>query len=147
MDLREYQKKAVKTFKPHRELTPHEAEILDWSLGLPGEVGEVAELVKHSIFHNEPMDLMKLAKEIGDVMWYIAALCKSYNIPLELVGRLNIAKLTHRHNGTFCFDKSAERHSRERKFEATAEYQELAEIFQALADGFVWEADDNADRA
>lgn len=125
MDFKTYQKGTTATFKPHRVLTAKDAEQLDWTLGLPGEVGEVVELIKHNIFHNEPMDKMKLAKEIGDVLWYIAALCKSYDIPLESCAELNLAKLQHRHGGSFSFSKSADRHAREAAFEETEEYARL----------------------
>jgi NTP pyrophosphatase (non-canonical NTP hydrolase) len=125
MEFKNYQEGTTKTFKPHRELTTKEAEILDWAIGLPGEVGEVSELIKHNIFHNEPIDKMKLAKEIGDVLWYVAALCKSYDIPMDACAALNLAKLEHRHGGSFSFANSADRHAREEKFEETNIYKEL----------------------
>jgi NTP pyrophosphatase (non-canonical NTP hydrolase) len=125
MDFKKYQEGTTRTFKPHRELTAHEAEILDWSTGLTGEVGEVAELIKHNIFHNETIDKMKLSKEIGDVLWYVSALCKVYDIPMEACAELNLAKLEHRHGSAFSFDKSANRHAQEEKFTDTIVYQDL----------------------
>lgn len=125
MDFKEYQDGTTRTFKPHRPLTAEEAGQLDWAIGLPGEVGEVVELVKHNIFHNEPIDKMALAKEIGDVLWYLAALSKSYDIPLDAAATLNLAKLAHRHGGSFSFNKSADRHEREEQFTDTELYKTL----------------------
>ncbi|MEG1636124.1 MAG: nucleoside triphosphate pyrophosphohydrolase family protein [Cellulosilyticaceae bacterium] len=128
MEFQEYQNSTTKTFKPHFELTAKESEILDWSLGLPGEVGEVTELVKHSIFHKEEIDKMTLAKELGDILWYIAALSKSYDIPMDAFAQLNLAKLQHRHGGSYNSAGSAERHEKEAKFEETETYQILKSI-------------------
>lgn len=127
MNLQQYQQETTSTFKPRTALDEHQAEVLDWAVGLSGEVGEVSELIKHHIFHGEELDKMKLAKEIGDVLWYLSALCASTGIPLESCAELNIAKLQHRHGGKFSFDKSANRHAIETKFEDTEEYAKLKE--------------------
>lgn len=130
----EYQQEVCKTFKAHRELTAKEAELLDWTLGLPGEVGEVCEIVKHSVFHGEPCDKMKLAKELGDIMWYVAAVAETMNIPLDSALALNINKLRHRYaGGTFDKMMSADRHAREAKFESTEIFALIqADILQGV---------------
>ena len=65
------------------------------ALGLCGEAGEVAEKIKKSIrdghFNEEDV-----AKEIGDVLWYVAALCQSLNICMEVAAMNNILKLESR---------------------------------------------------
>jgi NTP pyrophosphatase (non-canonical NTP hydrolase) len=135
MDFKKYQEGTTRTFKPHRVLNQQEAEQLDWAIGLSGEVGEVHELVKHSIFHNEEMDRMKFAKEIGDVLWYVAAICKSYDIPMEACAELNLAKLEHRHGGAFSFASSADRHDKEAKFTDTDLYLELKDRIESGMEG------------
>ena len=122
MEFQQYQKGATATFKEHKALSPRQARILDWTLGLPGEVGEVTELIKHHIFHNAPLDKMKVSKEIGDILWYIAALAKTLDIPLDDVALLNLAKLFHRHGGTYSHESSAMRRTSEVAFELTADY-------------------------
>ena len=46
--------------------------IMNWMLGICGEAGEVAELVKKFTFHGKEYDRGKLVDELGDLMWYIA---------------------------------------------------------------------------
>lgn len=123
----DYQKQACKTFKPHFSLSPEQSELLDWTLGIGGEVGEVQELIKHHVFHGEnSYDKMKLAKELGDVLWYLAAISTTVDINLGDVAKLNNAKLTHRYNqGAFNKGMSAERHEREQAFTDTPIYKVL----------------------
>lgn len=126
--FREYQKEASKTFKDTRELSRKDTQITNWALGVTGEAGELAGEIKHAIFHQEGYDKMKIAKEIGDVLWYLSALCTSLGIDLGDCVSLNISKLRFRHGGEeFSLKGSAERHTRERKFEDTKEYQILKE--------------------
>lgn len=119
-----YQRQAASTFKEHLPTTPHESRLLDWSMGLAGETGEVSELVKHHVFSKEPLDKMKLAKELGDVLWYLAAMCSTVDIDLSTVAELNANKLAHRYNqGKYTDEASANRHAQEQKFEDTFIYK------------------------
>jgi NTP pyrophosphatase (non-canonical NTP hydrolase) len=128
VDFTTYQNAASATFKVHETLAPKDTELLDWSLGLAGETGEVCELVKHVVFHHEPLDRMKMAKELGDVLWYISAIAKSLDIPLMVVAELNIAKLAHRHSGKYSHTNSADRHAKENRFESTEHYLALRSV-------------------
>ena len=94
-----YQKQMAKLFKEHHELSAEESRTLNWTTGLAGEVGEVEEIFKHVIWGGEPLDKMALAKELGDVLWYVSALAATYDIPLSAIAELNANKLTHRHGG------------------------------------------------
>jgi len=49
LEFGSYQRAASGTFKVHEVLTPEQAELLDWSMGLAGETGEVCELVTHLV--------------------------------------------------------------------------------------------------
>jgi len=70
------------------------------TLGLVGESGEVAEKIKKVIrdkggkLDNET--IIELKKELGDVMWYLAALCDELNLSMEDVAITNIKKLNSR---------------------------------------------------
>jgi len=73
------------------------------ALGLTGESGEYADLIKKVRFHGHEYDeatQIKLAKELGDVLWYVAQGCKALGVTLADVASLNIQKLTDRHGGS-----------------------------------------------
>lgn len=122
MHLYDYQKEAYASIKPHDS---DNMERVDWALGLAGEVGEVIELVKHNVMHREPIDLINLAKELGDCCWYLAALAQVYGLDLDTIAELNIAKLRHRHGQGYSRQGSQDRHQKELKFTETELYKEL----------------------
>ncbi len=95
MTLNEYQQAALETAN-----YPQEYNIIYPALGMNGEAGEVADKVKKVIRDNnmEFTDDRKreIAKEIGDVLWYCAALAHDIGYTLEEVGEMNNAKLRSR---------------------------------------------------
>ena len=125
MDLSEYQKEVLKNFKPRRQLSEHESALLDWTLGIAGEAGEIIDVIQHNIFHQQPMDKMELAKEIGDCLWYLTALCEELEFSMSDCAELNIAKLRYRHGGTFSYERSAQKSSTEKSFKDTQEFADL----------------------
>jgi NTP pyrophosphatase (non-canonical NTP hydrolase) len=96
MTFREYQEKASQT-----AIYPNIGENFIYpALGLVGEAGEIANKVKKVIRdHNYELneDIAKdLGKEVGDVLWYIAALCSELGIEMNKVAEENIDKLFSR---------------------------------------------------
>lgn len=67
------------------------------SLGLCGEAGEVANRIKKVIRDQEGKltveDIMFISLEMGDCLWYLAALANEINISLDGVARLQMEKL------------------------------------------------------
>lgn len=96
MELDEYQRLALRTAAPR----DRKNELLHLVLGLVGESGEIAEKFKKWIRDQDSdvslIDRDDLAKELGDVMWYVAVLADWFDIPLDQVGRGNIDKLDSR---------------------------------------------------
>ena len=100
MTLNEYQTAALETAQyPDRG-----NNVIYPSLGLAGEAGEAVDKVK-KIWRNLGItsgreylatQRLELAKEIGDVMWYVAALADEIGFDLESVAAMNIAKLQDR---------------------------------------------------
>lgn len=70
-------------------------------LGLPGEVGELIDLIKKDICHSVPIDRNKLEKELGDVMFYLCALADHYGMPMSEVCETNRKKLEERYPNGF----------------------------------------------
>lgn len=120
----QYQNNMHKLFKEHHELTPMQSRVLNWTVGLAGEVGEVSEIIKHATWGEEEVDKMELAKELGDVLWYLTAIASTYDISLSTIAELNANKLMHRHGGLAWSDEaSINRHNLEHKFEDSFIYQ------------------------
>ena len=66
--------------------------ILNTCLGLSGEVGEFNDMIKKWVFHEKDLDIEHAKKEAGDICWYLAMLCESFNWSLKHVTRKG---LTH----------------------------------------------------
>lgn len=70
------------------------------TLGLCGEAGEVAEKVKKIVRDSEGRvteeSRAAIAKELGDVLWYVAALCKEFGLNMGDVAQANLDKLAAR---------------------------------------------------
>jgi NTP pyrophosphatase (non-canonical NTP hydrolase) len=94
-DFNSYQRSASST-----AIYPDKHKILYPALGLAGEAGEVANKVKKIIRdgpENMPDDWREqLASEIGDVLWYCAALATDLNLTLGMIAGQNEAKLSRR---------------------------------------------------
>jgi NTP pyrophosphatase (non-canonical NTP hydrolase) len=87
MGLNAYQKAAAKT-----AIYKTEHSILYPALGLAGEAGEVANKVK-KMLRDGNFDRQAISAEIGDVLWYIAALSRDLNINMHDLAMNNLEKL------------------------------------------------------
>ena len=99
MFAHEYQKAVKRTLlnKPDVPLTPKETMQIWCAMGLVGEAGEACDNVKKAIFHRHGIDKDKLISELGDVAWYLAALCDTFDITLHTVMKENVIKLKERY--------------------------------------------------
>jgi NTP pyrophosphatase (non-canonical NTP hydrolase) len=78
-------------------------------LGIAGEAGEVADLIKKELGHGHISDPERVAKELGDVLWYVATLADAYGFSLSDVASMNIAKLKSRYPEGFSTERSVNR--------------------------------------
>jgi NTP pyrophosphatase (non-canonical NTP hydrolase) len=74
---------------------PKAQSIIYPALGLAGEAGEVAEKIKKWI-RDGNLDRDAIAKELGDVLWYIAAMATDLDLDLDRIADMNIQKLADR---------------------------------------------------
>lgn len=82
------------------------------ALGLTGESGEVADLVKKHVAHGHDLDEAHLREELGDVSWYIAYLCTAMGWDWSAILRENQAKLAKRYPAGFSTEASIARADR-----------------------------------
>ncbi len=79
------------------------------ALGLAGEAGEFANLVKKMTAHGHPFDPESLKDELGDVLWYLAEAATAVGLNLEDIASQNVAKLTKRYPEGFSEEHSINR--------------------------------------
>jgi NTP pyrophosphatase (non-canonical NTP hydrolase) len=95
MDLSDYQRQSRRTAE-----YPRDAWLAYPALGLAGEAGEVAEHAKKAIrddggkINHERRTAM--AKELGDVLWYVAQLATELELELDEIAKQNLEKLFSR---------------------------------------------------
>jgi NTP pyrophosphatase (non-canonical NTP hydrolase) len=106
-----YQGLALRTASAESTATP--MALLDASaLGLSGESGEIADHVKKILYHGHPLDDAtrdKIAKELGDILWYCALGAKGIGIGLGEIARMNVEKLKKRYPEGFNTENSLNR--------------------------------------
>lgn len=93
MEFKTYQQEAEK-FAIYKD------RIIYPTLGLASEAGEVCGKVKKILRDSQgyfsPEDKIQLQSELGDVLWYVAAICSDLNLDMSTVASNNIAKLQDR---------------------------------------------------
>lgn len=95
MNLEEYQKLAAETaiYGDHNAINYP-------VLGLTSEAGEIAGKWKKVLRDDKGVlsdeKKKELSKEVGDVLWYCAALCRDLGVSLADVAQQNIDKLMDR---------------------------------------------------
>jgi len=91
MEIEEYAKATRGTVK-----YPEADAITYLTLGLCGEAGEVAELVKKAIRSGKVLDRNKVKDELGDVFWYATRLADELSLGVSAVLEANVEKLKER---------------------------------------------------
>lgn len=79
---------------------------LIWTLGLAGEAGEFADMMKKHHGHGHDLDREKAAKELGDVLWYLSVLADSLGFSLSTIAQMNVDKLQARYKKGFTIEES-----------------------------------------
>lgn len=106
MTLNDYQIAAKRTSR--RDITQSE-HLLNGILGLSGEAGECADLVKKRIFQDGREIGAKLLDELGDVLWYVAETASAMGWRLDDVAEHNRQKLLVRYPEGFSAERSLHR--------------------------------------
>jgi NTP pyrophosphatase (non-canonical NTP hydrolase) len=106
MTLNEYQELAQRT---SNKALDNKGHLFNGVLGLAGEAGECADLVKKCYFQDaRPID-DDLIDELGDVLWYVAETAMALGLTLEEVAVRNVEKLKKRYPEGFEAERSLHR--------------------------------------
>lgn len=103
MTINEYQTLAMTTLNPN--LSKKEI-LINSVMGLCGESGEAIDIVKKWLAQGHELDKERLAKELGDIAWYLAEAATVLEIPLEEILIANIEKLKKRYPEGFDVQRS-----------------------------------------
>ena len=102
-----YQLDVLKYAPDYQHYMPN---VLYAAIGMCGEAGEVSELVKKYAYHGRPIDTEHLARELGDVLWYVSYMAHLFGYPLGKIMAMNQEKLAKRYpDGKFDAERSKNR--------------------------------------
>ena len=105
MTINEYQAAAMRT----AGTIDKQQLLVNGVMGLNGEAGECIDIVKKHLFQKHELDTEHVAKELGDVAWYVAVTAYAVGYDLESVLKMNIDKLRARYPNGFEAAKSRHR--------------------------------------
>lgn len=84
-------------------------EIINYTFGLAGECGEVCDLVKKALFHGKELQPVEFILELGDILYYLCAICNVLNIDISDIMLNNNAKLMQRYSNGYSIEASLNR--------------------------------------
>ena len=102
MQISDYSNQAISTdtFDDTKPKDPGSHAFISKVLGLTGEAGEVAEKMKKILRDNggvmNDADKREIAKELGDILWYINSTARYLGFSLEEVAQMNLDKVLSR---------------------------------------------------
>jgi NTP pyrophosphatase (non-canonical NTP hydrolase) len=94
LSLDDYQKSALRT--SNDRLTDAE-RLMDAAAGLAEEGGEVLGLVRKHLYMGHEVDRARLATELGDALWCVAAVASALGLTMSEVAGGNLEKLARRY--------------------------------------------------
>ena len=106
-DADAYQQNVLKYAPDHHDYL---LNVIYAAMGMCGEAGEASELVKKYAYHDHAIDTEHLARELGDVLWYVSYMAHLFGYPLGKIMAMNQEKLTKRYpDGKFDAERSRNR--------------------------------------
>lgn len=117
-ELNDYQEKALRTWNTNKD---YDFRVTNAALGACGEAGEVADMVKKAIYHghgftagrtgehHKMVSQYELAKELGDILYYLSVLSHELGYSLKEIAEINIDKLAKRYPDGFSVENSINR--------------------------------------
>lgn len=106
LTMNEYQNLANRTSGAGKE---GERRQIIAALGLAGEAGEFANIIKKKTAHGHDIGKDALADELGDVLWYLAEAATACGLTLNEIAVMNVEKLRARYPDGFSEERSRNR--------------------------------------
>ena len=108
MTINEYQEACLRTEPPAAKIS-ETTRLENGLMGLNGEAGEAIDILKKFLFQGHELDKKHLARELGDVAWYLAVTADALGYYLEDIFQMNIDKLKARYPDGFDQGRSVNR--------------------------------------
>lgn len=106
-DADAYQQNVLKYAPNHHDYL---LNVIYAAMGMCGEAGEASELIKKYAYHGHAIDTEHLARELGDVLWYVSYMAHLFGYPLGKIMAMNQEKLAKRYpDGKFDAERSNNR--------------------------------------
>ncbi len=100
MNMQDYSEQAITTIVDNHAIGEISPILLAQILGLIGESGEIAEKFKKLIRDKNGQltaeDKKELAKEVGDVLWYVNSIGHELGYSLQEIAQMNLDKVLSR---------------------------------------------------
>lgn len=107
MTMNEYQEEAKRTINP---MLSHNQKVNHALFGMASEVGEIQGIYQ-KLYQGHGLNAEEMAKELGDLLWFIAEYCTVHGFELEEIAQMNIDKLRRRYPFGFDTERSLHRES------------------------------------
>jgi len=109
MNVNDYINESARTMAPNIYHESVNVETLHGIIGISGEAGELIDAAKKALFYGHDLDKKNIKEELGDILWYIAAVIRSEGWTFEEIMEENIDKLKKRYPEQFTSELAKER--------------------------------------
>lgn len=96
MNANDFQRACLRTEPPAAKIS-NTTRLDNGLMGLNGKAGEAVDILKKFLFQGYDLDKIHLAKELGDVAWYLAVTADALGYSLEEIFEMNVEKLRARY--------------------------------------------------
>ena len=97
MEIKDYIEQSERTLVQKGK----DLNLLHGAIGISTEAGEILDAFKRHIYYGKELDVVNVKEEIGDIMWYVAILCRELNLEMGDILQTNIDKLKARYPDKF----------------------------------------------
>jgi len=109
MKIEKYIKESSRTMSPQFFPDKLPIEAFHGIIGIAGEAGELLDAAKKAVFYGIEPDIENIHEELGDIFWYIMAVCRAMNFDPEDIMEENINKLKKRYPNQWTQEDAIER--------------------------------------